>query len=355
MGGRARRTPFRTAKYPIRGSANSPIMPAVSEIPDKSFYKVNEICQYTDTQPYVLRFWESEFPQLAPHKNKTGQRVYTRRDLDLVMRIKRLLHDEEYTIAGARARLDEEDGRSPVSFLPDGEPPISASSAAAVLTPTPATLFEAEPPRPVERAKAAPSADVPHAVSALETPFIPEPPVTDPTHLRQELRAERERADALQGKLDQLRSEQGGAVQESEAAQRTIENQRQRIASLKQELETAQAKATKLDTVEAALAELQSKSGDVGRLQKDVLRLEETLADTRAALETERETLVHERAAADVQRGRLHALEASAAEVRARLDAAETEAQRWRERAQRASVRVAEVAAALRSAAGPSA
>ena len=315
----------------------------MSEIPDKSFYKVNEVCQYTDTQPYVLRFWESEFPQLAPHKNKVGQRVYTRRDLDLVMRIKRLLHDEEYTIAGARARLEEEDGRNPVSFLPDGEPPESTSSAASALTSPTATLFEAE------------VADMPHTVSALETPFIPAPPVTDPTHLRQELRAERERADALHAKLEQVRAEQGTAAQEQEAAQRTIENQRQMIGSLKQELEAAQAKATKLETVETALADLQSKSGDVGRLQKDVLRLEETLADTRAALETERETLVHERAAADALRGRLHALEASATEIRARLDAAEGEAQRWRERAQRASVRVAEVAAALRSAAGPSA
>ena len=325
----------------------------MSEIPDKSFYKVNEVCQYTDTQPYVLRFWESEFPQLAPHKNKVGQRVYTRRDLDLVMRIKRLLHEEEYTIAGARARLEEEDGRSPVSFLPDGEPPLSAPSAAAVLEREPA-LFE-EPAHPPERGKAGPSADVPHAVSALETPFIPEPPVTDPVHLRQELRAERERADALHARLEQAREEREGTAREHEEALRTLENQRQTIATLRQEMEAAKVKATRLDGAEAALADLQSKSGDLGRLQKDVQRLEETLADTKAALETERETLVHERAAADALRGRLHALEASAAEVRARLDAAEGDAHHWRERAKRASVRVAEVAAVLRSAAGPSA
>ena len=336
-------------------------MRAVSEIPDKSFYKVNEVCQFTDTQPYVLRFWESEFPQLTPHKNKTGQRVYTRRDLDLILRIKRLLHEEEYTIAGARARLDEEDGRTPararldtedgrmpVSFLPDGEPPAAVGPAA------PPTLFEEEPPRQAEKARFASSADVPHAVSALETPFIPEPPVTDPTHLRQELRAERERADALHGRLEQTREERERAAREHEEALRTLENQRQTIAALRQELAVAQAAATKLDAAEAALADLQNKTGDTGRLQKDVLRLEETLADTRAALETERETLVHERAAADALRGRLHALEASATEVRARLDVAESEAQRWRERAQRASVRVAEVAAVLRSAAGPS-
>jgi chromosome segregation ATPase len=191
-------------------------------------------------------------------------------------------------------------------------------------------------------------------VSALETPFIPEPPVTDPTHLRQELRAERERADALHARLEQMNSQQDETARDHAAVQRTIENQRQMIATLQQELEAALVRAGKLDAAEAALGDLQSKSGDAGRLQKDVLRLEETLADTRAALETERETLVHERAAADALRGRLHALEASAADIRARLDAAEGEAQRWRERAQRASVRVSEVAAALRSSAGPS-
>ncbi len=78
------------------------------EIPNKLFYKIGEVCQITDTQPYVLRFWESEFPQLAPKKNRSGQRVYQRRDIDTVLRIKSLLYEEEYTIAGARRKLDED-------------------------------------------------------------------------------------------------------------------------------------------------------------------------------------------------------------------------------------------------------
>ena len=80
----------------------------MSEIPHKLFYKIGEVCQYTDTQPYVLRFWESEFPNLAPEKNRSGQRVYRRDDIELILRIKKLLYDEEYTIAGARKRLEEE-------------------------------------------------------------------------------------------------------------------------------------------------------------------------------------------------------------------------------------------------------
>ena len=78
----------------------------MSEIPEKLFYKVGEVCKYTDTQPYVLRFWESEFPQLANKKNRTGQRVYTREDLQTVLQIKKLLYEQEYTIADARRALE---------------------------------------------------------------------------------------------------------------------------------------------------------------------------------------------------------------------------------------------------------
>jgi DNA-binding transcriptional MerR regulator len=79
-----------------------------TEIPEKLFYKAAEVCQITDTQPYVLRFWESEFPQLAGEKNRSGQRVYRRSDIDLVFRIKKLLYQEEYTIAGARKAIDDD-------------------------------------------------------------------------------------------------------------------------------------------------------------------------------------------------------------------------------------------------------
>src|SRR5262249_25193896 len=77
------------------------------KLPDKLFYKASEVCQLTDTQPYVLRFWESEFPQLAAEKNRSGQRVYRRQDIELIFRIKKLLYEEEYTIAGARKVLEE--------------------------------------------------------------------------------------------------------------------------------------------------------------------------------------------------------------------------------------------------------
>ena len=71
----------------------------------KLFYKIGEISDITDVESHVLRYWESEFPFLQPRKNKTGQRVYTRKDLDLVLQIKNLLYEEKYTIAGVRNKF----------------------------------------------------------------------------------------------------------------------------------------------------------------------------------------------------------------------------------------------------------
>ena len=101
---------------------------ATPEVPNKLFYKIGEVCELTDTQPYVLRFWESEFPQLAPRKNRSGQRVYQRKDIDTVLRIKKLLYDEEYTIAGARKKLDEE---HPEAAAEPVSPPRASRGAAA--------------------------------------------------------------------------------------------------------------------------------------------------------------------------------------------------------------------------------
>jgi len=76
----------------------------------KLFFKIGEVCEITDTQPYVLRYWESEFPALAPAKNSSGQRIYRRKDIETVLRIKQLLYEEGFTIAGAKKRLEAELG-----------------------------------------------------------------------------------------------------------------------------------------------------------------------------------------------------------------------------------------------------
>jgi DNA-binding transcriptional MerR regulator len=71
-------------------------------------YKIGDVCRIADVQPYVLRYWESEFPVLAPDRSVPGPRTYSARELDLIGQIKRLLYDEGYTIAGAKKRLESE-------------------------------------------------------------------------------------------------------------------------------------------------------------------------------------------------------------------------------------------------------
>jgi DNA-binding transcriptional MerR regulator len=88
------------------------------KIPNKLFFKIGEVCEITDTQPYVLRYWESEFPALAPAKNSSGQRIYRRRDIETVLRIKQLLYEEGFTIAGAKKRLESEMAGRPVTPMP---------------------------------------------------------------------------------------------------------------------------------------------------------------------------------------------------------------------------------------------
>ena len=99
-----------------------------TEVSKKLFYKIGEVCSLTDTQPYVLRFWESEFPQLAPRKTRTGQRVYRPRDVEMVLEIKKLLYEEGYTIAGARKKLGMDDS------------PAASGPARAEEEPVPETL-----------------------------------------------------------------------------------------------------------------------------------------------------------------------------------------------------------------------
>ncbi len=80
----------------------------VKSIPDKLFFKIGEVCDLIDVQPHVLRYWESEFPLLTPQKNRAGQRTYRRKDVEVVFRIKQLLYDEGFTIAGAKKKLASE-------------------------------------------------------------------------------------------------------------------------------------------------------------------------------------------------------------------------------------------------------
>jgi DNA-binding transcriptional MerR regulator len=80
-------------------------MSAAVPVPDKLFFRIGEVADLTGVPPYVLRYWESEFKLLRPRKNHAGQRVYRKQDIELVLRIKRLLYDDRLTLEGAKKRL----------------------------------------------------------------------------------------------------------------------------------------------------------------------------------------------------------------------------------------------------------
>jgi len=75
--------------------------------PEKLYYKIGEVCEIVGVEPYVLRYWESVFPNLSPPKSKGGQRTYRPKDIELLLQIRRLLYDEGFTIAGARKKLSK--------------------------------------------------------------------------------------------------------------------------------------------------------------------------------------------------------------------------------------------------------
>jgi DNA-binding transcriptional MerR regulator len=99
-----------------------------SDIPDKLYFRIGEVSKLCDVPAYVLRFWESEFPQLKPHKGGTGQRLYRRRDVETALHIKSLLYDEGYTIPGARqvikGELRQKEPQLPLA-IENSTPPVN--------------------------------------------------------------------------------------------------------------------------------------------------------------------------------------------------------------------------------------
>ncbi len=97
-----------SSNAPNRRGPQHPTGALVSAIPDKLYFRIGEVARLCEVPAYVLRFWESEFPQLRPNKGGTGQRLYRRRDVEMALRVKSLLKEEGYTIPGARAVLKSE-------------------------------------------------------------------------------------------------------------------------------------------------------------------------------------------------------------------------------------------------------
>ena len=165
---------------------------AAVHIPEKLFFKIGEVCDITEVQAHVLRYWESEFPMLAPQKNRAGQRTYRKRDVEMVLRIKELLYEDQYTIAGAKKKLTSE---------------IRGASKLKVVTPEMAAAAAAEQAETSQQqqpaaASVAPSFAAPptYASDGEMAPREPEYPVTD--ERRAALRRLREQMRDLLSLLD---------------------------------------------------------------------------------------------------------------------------------------------------------
>jgi DNA-binding transcriptional MerR regulator len=98
-------------------------------IPKKLYYSISEVCSMTELEQHVLRYWESEFPQLKPKKNRAGNRAYREKDIDIINYIKHLLYEEKFTITGAKKKLSE----SKQSLEPDDDTSEHSGTVTAMI------------------------------------------------------------------------------------------------------------------------------------------------------------------------------------------------------------------------------
>ena len=98
-------------------------------IPDRLYFKIGDVARLCGVETYVLRFWESQFPQMKPNKSGTGQRLYRRRDVEMALEVKRLVHAEGYTIAGARTVLEQGTRRHGSKLNPQAALPLAGDQS----------------------------------------------------------------------------------------------------------------------------------------------------------------------------------------------------------------------------------
>ena len=125
----------------------APMTISPEEIPDKLYFRIGEVARLAGIKPYVLRFWETEFPALDPKKSGTGHRLYRRKEVQLVLEIKRLLYEKRYTIEGARKFLDSRSKNGdPAAATSAGVSKRSPAKRALPVTPAQAGFFDVPSP-----------------------------------------------------------------------------------------------------------------------------------------------------------------------------------------------------------------
>ncbi|MCU1334739.1 MAG: transcriptional regulator, MerR family [Bryobacterales bacterium] len=124
----------------------APMAITPDEIPDKLYFRIGEVARLAAIKPYVLRFWETEFSALDPKKSGTGHRLYRRKDVELVLEIKRLLYDKRYTIEGARKFLDTRPKNSEPAAPASVDAPRRSSGRQASAKPVQTGFFDIPSP-----------------------------------------------------------------------------------------------------------------------------------------------------------------------------------------------------------------
>jgi len=118
-------------------------MAGKARVQKRLYYKIGEACKILGIQPYVLRYWETEFPALAPSKSRSGQRVYSEKEMEVIRRIKELLYGEGYTIAGAKKKLEAELASGTLGEGADEETEVVVEESAPEVLPQPALAASA--------------------------------------------------------------------------------------------------------------------------------------------------------------------------------------------------------------------
>ena len=154
-------------------------------IPDRLYFKIGDVARICGVETYVLRFWETQFPQLKPNKSGTGQRLYRRREVELALDIKRLVHGEGYTIAGAKQVLDTAPRSTPAAVKAQPQTRIAEAPKA-----------QAAPPQPVVAVVGWARAELRELLTMLASP-TPSVPVAAPRPRAKLLRVRADESEPL--------------------------------------------------------------------------------------------------------------------------------------------------------------
>lgn len=315
------------------------------QIPDKTYFKIGEVAKLLDLQPYVLRYWETEFDLLDPEKTKTGQRAYRRDDIELLLLVKTLLYDEMYTIAGARRQLKLRRKGAIEPLGPEAQQRLVAAHDA---------LVQEKNEWLVERERLTAAAEK-HREEAARLRIQNETLEDENAQLaaaqldyessirrlREEVTERRNATVVLEQRVEELAD---GAADRAETAQLQVVNAEsaERIAALEQErdaariaLEEAVAQATAASAhtteLESALAAAQELATSAQREAAHLVSELESMEADLASAESEIERLETEKtklAATAVEPGRLAALEHQLADALAQVQRLEAERDR---------------------------